>query len=181
MICPTCGWDNVPGNEACSHCQHSLTPLDRPSATNRIERSLMEDRVRDLCSNPPTTLGPNATIREAVDLMLEKNVGAVLVVDADQKLLGIFSERDLLKKIAGNYALWQNLRIGDFMTAKPATVSANDTLNFVLHKMDGGGYRHLPVLENGRPQRVVSVRDMMRFLIGMCDDPTRRPNTNGRH
>lgn len=170
MICPTCGWDNVPGNEACSHCQQSLTPLDRPAATNRVERSLMEDRVRDLGSEPPATLGPDATLGDAVDLMVQRDVGAVLVVDADRKLLGIFSERDFLKKIAGIQDPWRHLRLADFMTAKPASVSAQDTLNFVLHKMDGGGYRHLPVLENGQPQCMVSVRDMMRFVTRLCDE-----------
>src|SRR5438445_3317139 len=91
MICPTCGWDNVPGIEVCGHCQQDLTPLDRPCAGNRIERSLMEDQVLVLpCKNPATIIA-QATLREAIHLMLENNIGALMVVDDAGKLLGIFS------------------------------------------------------------------------------------------
>ena len=54
------------------------------------------------------------------------------------------------------------------MTAKPETVTAKDTLAFALHKMDVGGYRHLPVLHDGMPAGVISVRDMLRHITRMC-------------
>src|SRR6516162_9115712 len=98
MICPNCGWDNLPGNEECSNCQQDLTPLDRPVAQNRVERSLMEDRVSVLRPKPPVTVTPATTLRDAVAVMLAHNLGTVLVVDAEGKLAGILSERDLLKK-----------------------------------------------------------------------------------
>src|SRR5690349_20877050 len=101
MICPTCGWDNLPGNEECSHCQQDLTPLDRPTPNNCVERSLMEDPVAVLAPRSPVTLPATATVRQAIQTMLARNIGSVLLVDADGKLVGIFSERDLLKKVAG--------------------------------------------------------------------------------
>ena len=58
--------------------------------------------------------------------------------------------------------------VSRFMTARPETVTPADTLNFALHKMDAGGYRHVPVVENGRPVSVVSVRDMMRHITRLC-------------
>ncbi len=169
MICPTCGFDNVPGIEHCGHCQQDLTPLDRPCAGNRIERSLMEDQVLVLRPKNPATIPAGMPLREAIRRMLENNVGALMVVDDAGKLLGIFSERDLLKKVAGLIDDYAALPVGQFMTPKPETVTPTDTLNFVLHKMDGGGYRHVPVVDDGKPVNVVSVRDMLRYITKLCN------------
>jgi CBS domain-containing protein len=168
MICPTCGCDNLPGNEECSNCQQDLTPLDRPAPHNRVERSLMEDLVKALTPKAPVTLPASATVRDAIQTMLTRNIGAVLIVDADGKLAGIFSERDLLTKVAGLRADFSNLQVRDFMTPNPETVTDTDTLDFVMHKMDGGGYRHLPVVTSGRPSGVISVRDMLRHITRLC-------------
>jgi CBS domain-containing protein len=168
MICPTCGWDNLPGNEECSNCQQDLTPLDRPAAHNRVERSLMEDPVSALNPKAPVTVQATATVHEAIQTMLSCNIGSLLVVDPSGKLLGIFSERDLLTKVAGLQPSYATMPVRDFMTANPETVTAADTLNFALHKMDGGGYRHLPVLKDGRPVGVISVRDMLRHITRLC-------------
>src|ERR1700687_5258192 len=101
MICPTCSHDNLPGSEHCGNCLQDLTQLDRPAAHDRVERSLLEDAVRVLMEpRPAVTLPPTATAGEAVRLMLACDIGAVLIADADGKLRGIFSERDLLCKAA---------------------------------------------------------------------------------
>jgi CBS domain-containing protein len=164
MICPYCGHDNLPGDEVCSHCHGDLTQLDRPVAHNRIQRSLMEDPVSVLGLRMPSTVLPTATVGETVRLMLTRDIGALLVVDEGGNLVGIFSERDLLTKVAGVYQDFNHLPVSQFMTPKPETVSHRDTLAFALHKMDVGGYRHLPVIKDGRPVSVVSVRDMLRHL-----------------
>ena len=169
MICPTCGWDNVPGIETCGHCQQDLTPLDRPCAANRVERGLMEDQVLVLRPRSPTTISADTPLGDAIRLMLANNVGALLVVDDAGKLLGIFSERDLLKKVAGQIDGGAAVPVSQFMTPKPETVAPTDTLNFVLHKMDGGGYRHVPVVEDGKPVSVISVRDMLRYITKLCN------------
>jgi CBS domain-containing protein len=170
MICPTCGWDNLPGNEGCANCRQDLTLLDRPCAGSRVERSLMEDQVGVLDIQPPTTVLPATTVRQAIATMLERNVGALLVVDDHGKLIGIFSERDLLKKVAGIHVLYADMPVRSFMTSKPVTLARTDTLAFALCKMDGGGYRHVPVLEKGKPIGVVSVRDMLRHITRLCID-----------
>src|SRR5437868_2831111 len=168
MICPTCGWDNLPGNEECQNCQQDLTPLDRPVAQNRVERSLMEDPVSVLGPRDPVTVPPAATLADAMRVMRERNVGTVLVVDDAGRLQGIFSERDLLKKVVGLHADPGGLPVVQLMTANPETVTATDTLALALHKMDIGGYRHLPVLSDGRPSGVISVRDMLRHITRLC-------------
>ncbi len=168
MICPTCGCDNLPGNEECSNCLQALTPLDRPAPNNKVERSLMEDRVRALDPKKPVTLSADTTVRDAIATMLARNIGSVLIVDGDSKLVGIFSERDLLTKVAGLVDEYANRPVRDFMTPNPESVKATDTLDFVLHQMDGGGYRHLPVVKDGRPTGVISVRDMLRHITRLC-------------
>jgi CBS domain-containing protein len=170
MICPTCGWDNLPGNEECSNCLQDLTPLDRPVAQNRVERSLMEDPVSVLRPKPPITVLPTTTVRQAIQVMLSHNLGSLLVVDGSGKLVGILSERDLLKKVAPLPDPYAELQVEDIMTANPEAVTAEDTLAFALHKMDVGGYRHLPVLSAGKPAGVISVRDMLRHITRLCKE-----------
>ena len=77
MLCPTCSWDNLPGEESCVHCQQDMTLLDQPAATNQIERSLMEDQVKDLGKHTPLVVPTTTSVRTAIDLMLEHNVGAL--------------------------------------------------------------------------------------------------------
>jgi CBS domain-containing protein len=168
MICPHCGHDNLPGGEECSNCLMDLTQLDRPVANNRIERSLMEDPVVVLQPKKPVTVLPSATVRETIQLMLSKDIGALLVVSADNRLLGIFSERDLLCRVAGLHDGYADKPVREFMTANPETVTTRDTLAFALHKMDVGGYRHMPVLQDGQPTGVISVRDMLRHITRLC-------------
>jgi CBS domain-containing protein len=172
MICPNCGHDNLPGAEECSSCLQDLTQLDRPVAQNQVERSLMEDTVGGLRPAPALTVLATATVGEAIRAMIGHKVGALLVVDDEGKLLGIFSERDLLTKVAGERPDWQQLAVRGFMTANPETVTPSHTLAFALHKMDVGGYRHLPVMDEGKPVGVVSVRDMLRHITRVLNQST---------
>src|SRR5438445_3181557 len=121
MICPHCGHDNLPGGEECSHCQMDLTQLDRPIPSNRIERSLMDDPVRVLRPKRPVTVQPSTTVGNTIQMLLDNEIGALLVVNAEGELVGIFSERDLLAKVAGLYENYAELPIRMFMTADPET------------------------------------------------------------
>ena len=168
MICPNCGFDNLPGSEECGECKQDLTQLDQPYPQDRIERSLMENPVRVLGPRQPITVRPTTTIQDAIQMMLAHNIGALLVVDKDARILGIFSERDLLTKVAGLHEHYAELPVAQFMTHQPETVTADDTLAFAIHKMSIGGYRHLPVAAEGRPAGVVSVRDMLRHITRQC-------------
>jgi CBS domain-containing protein len=165
MICPQCGQDNVPGSENCSRCGQDLTQLDQPSAHDRVERSLIEERVSSLRPKRPVSLLPTATVGEAIRLMLEHNIGAVLVVNATGKLEGILSERDILLKVAGLREGYASLPVWQFMTPDPDTVAATDTLAFALDKMDSHDFRHLAVLDDEQPIGVISVRDMLRHIV----------------
>lgn len=170
MICPTCSHDNLPGSEHCANCLQDLTDLDRPTAQNRVERSLMEDPISILKPRPPVTAAPTATVAEALQIMLSGDIGALLIVDEAGKLLGIFSERDLLTKVASDVGDYAARPVRDFMTTGPEAVRESDSLAFALHKMDGGGYRHLPLLRDGEPIGMISVRDLLRHITQLCKD-----------
>jgi CBS domain-containing protein len=129
----------------------------------------MEDQVRLLGPRPAITLPPSATVAEAMRTMLDRNIGAVIVAGDDGRVAGIFSERDLLRKVAGLIPDYAGRPVSEFMTPSPLTVRPSDTLAFVLHTMDSGGYRHLPVLEGGRPVGMISVRDMLRHVTRLCE------------
>jgi CBS domain-containing protein len=171
VICPNCGFDNLPGSEECGRCQQDLTHLDRPSAHDRIERVLMEEAVGVLVPAKPVTVWPTTTLRQAIQTMVDHNVGAVLIVGDGGRLLGIFSERDVLLRVVGLRDRYEDLPVSLFMTQNPETVGLNDKLVFALHKMDGGDYRHLPVLQDGRPAGIISVRDILRHITRLCWEP----------
>src|SRR5258708_6770702 len=161
MICPNCGNDNLPGSEECNRCQQDLTQLDQPVAQNSVERSLMEESVRALNPHTPLTIRPTMTAQEAARIMLEKDVGALLVVDEAGTLLGIFSERDLLKRVAADFDRLKDSPVSNFMTPKPEAVTVEDTLAFAVHKMDVRGYRHPPLLSARPPAGLTSPRGFL--------------------
>ncbi|MBX7102667.1 MAG: CBS domain-containing protein [Gemmataceae bacterium] len=134
-----------------------------------MESSLLADRVGALKPRRPVTVSITANMRDTVALMIDEKVGAVLVVDADGKLTGIFSERDLLTWVADlPPEKLESHQVSEFMTNAPDTVSPDDTLALALQRMDVGKYRHLPVVEDGRPTGVISVRDLVRHITRLC-------------
>jgi CBS domain-containing protein len=129
----------------------------------------MADTVASLNPRPPVTVQPTDKIGRAIWEMCERKVGAVLVTTPDGALLGILTERDFLTKIAGQAGA-HDLPVEQFLTPRPESVSPSDSLAFALGKMDAGGYRHLPVVDSGKPVGVISVRDLLRHVTSMCQD-----------
>jgi CBS domain-containing protein len=101
--------------------------------------------------------GPEATVNEAAWLMREGNVGAILVVD-EGRLIGIFTERDALVRVIACGRDPATVRLSEVMTRDPTTVAPEETFGYALLLMYERGFRHLPVVESGRPIGVVSAR-----------------------
>jgi len=144
-----------------------LVHLDEPALHDRVQRNLMTEPVAVLCPREPVTVEVEANLGEAVRQMISERVGAVLVTGREGVLVGILTERDFLTKIAGQPG-FGSLAVRDFMTPGPETVAPTDSLAFALGKMDAGGYRHLPVVADGKPVGVVSVRDILRHITRVC-------------
>lgn len=101
--------------------------------------------------------GPDASVDEAARRMRDGRVGAVLVVEGD-RLVGIFTERDAVTRVIACGRDPAAVRLDEVMTRDPTTVTAEETFGYALLVMYERGFRHLPVLEGGRPIGVVSAR-----------------------
>lgn len=110
------------------------------------------------------TISPNATVLEAIKIMADKGVGA-LVVAEDEKLLGIFSERDYTRKIALMDRSSNNTLVADIMTAKVITVNLSHTVEECLGLMTDRHLRHLPVLENDKLVGFISIGDLVKAAM----------------
>ena len=168
MICPACEHNNLPGSEYCRNCYSDLTHVERPVVYDRVERSLLEDTVSVLAPPEAICLPPDATVGYAIRVLLDRNIGALPIVDKTGNLLGIFSERDLLTRVAGDRDDYAVRPVSEYMTPTPETVRDTDPLALVLHKMHVGGYRHLLVLRQGKVLGMISVRDMLRHVTDLC-------------
>ena len=163
IVCPSCGHENLEGAETCEHCQHSLSGLDLSPATG-IEAALAADSLASLSPKSPVTVTPEDSVRDVLKTMVEKSVGCVVVADADG-VKGIFSERDVVKRIGSNIDEHGDKPVREFMTPNPGTLHPEDKVAFAVQRMDLGGYRHVPVVDsNDQLTGVISVRDILHYL-----------------
>jgi CBS domain-containing protein len=135
---------------------------DQP-AQRELRSILQSTRVGDLELTPCPILQPTATVAEAAAGMRQESHGSALVC-AVGKVVGIFTERDLLRVIAADRGL--NMPLSNVMTNNPKTVTTADTLFEVARSMDEGGYRRLPVVDAvGVPTAIVDVKSLVHFLV----------------
>jgi len=129
-----------------------------------LSRNLRIDSVSRLDPSPPRAIDVAAPVADAVRLMREANVGCLLVT-ANERLVGIFTERDLLTRVLARGASL-NTPMRECMTANPVTVSPKDPVRTAVRRMEEGGYRHLPVVgENGCPVGILSARQVVHYLV----------------
>src|SRR5687768_16233626 len=108
----------------------------------------------------PITAPSRLTVSEAARLMKDRNIGALMVVEED-RLVGMFTERDGLFRVLAAGLDARETRLSDVMTPKPQTISHASGFTVALQMMHDGRYRHLPVVEDGRVIGIVSVRDAL--------------------
>ncbi|MHB8421067.1 MAG: CBS domain-containing protein [Myxococcales bacterium] len=132
----------------------------------RIRGAILTEPIQRLLKGPAVTVPLTATLQEAVRTLQEKHIGCVLVVGADGRLAGIFTERDLLAKVAGRPVDLAKARVADHMTARPETQRAGDKVAWALNKMHQGGFRHVPIVDaGGKPVGLLSVKDIVDFIV----------------
>jgi len=109
-------------------------------------------------------IAPSVTVSQAVDEMNEKGVGALLVVDRDERPLGIFTERDVLRRVVGEGRDPLHTRVADVMTHDLIVISPSMTVSAAMAVMTQSRCRHLPVMDNGRVMGMVSIGDLTRWV-----------------
>ncbi len=118
-------------------------------------------RIRELLNGRETYLvTSNQSAQEAGRFMLEKNVGALPVMEND-RLVGVLSERDLVRRILMQGRDWSATKVAEVMTPDPLTVSSTEELHECMLLMKRHGFRHLPVVDDGKLVGFLSLRDLL--------------------
>lgn len=163
MICPTCGYDNIQGEDQCAQCGTDLLDQDIPVPKEGIQRNILEDTLEILCTHPPTTVMADTPLREVLRLMTTKKIGSV-VVGTQVPLRGIFTERDFLYKVAGKNVDLDNTTVGELMTQQVVTLPSDKPIAAALHAMSVQEIRHLPLIKDGKLLEILSVHDILNYL-----------------
>jgi len=129
-----------------------------------LAKNLKIECVSRLHPAPPLRIRPQQTVAEAVELMRREGVGCVLVCEGE-RIMGILTERDLLRRVlAPGKPL--TVPVAECMTANPVAVHPKESIGAAIRRMEEGGYRHLPVVDElGRAKGVLSVKQIVRYLV----------------
>ena len=120
--------------------------------------------------NAVITIEPTVPLGDAVKILDEHGIGAAVITDADQHVLGILSERDIVRTLARNVRAGGACRlcdesVGQVMTREVRTCTQSDTVHEIMERMTAGKFRHLPVVERGRLVGIVSIGDVVNYQL----------------
>ena len=113
---------------------------------------------------PTLTLSSNNTVRQALQLMADKNIGAIVIKDQD-KLIGIFSERDYARKVVLMGKNSTDTKLAEVMSKEVITISSDMQIDACMQLMTDKRVRHLPVVDNGKSIGIISIGDVVRLMI----------------
>ena len=115
-----------------------------------------------------TTTEPAATLESGIGILAERGIGALVVLGADQRVIGILSERDVVRALAERGAGALTEPLARVMTRKISTCTQSDTVDFIMEQMTSNKFRHVPVVEEERLVGIVSIGDVVKHtLMGM--------------
>jgi CBS domain-containing protein len=145
-----------------------IDALDIEGDVQEIRGALFNDTITVLGPAEPICLHESATVSEAIERMLARRQAGVLVVDGEGRLTGIFTERDVLTRVAGRGRDARTTHLGEVMTRDPQALVPGDRIAYAVHSMSVAGYRTVPLVDaERRPVGVVTVSDVIRWLAGL--------------
>ncbi len=163
MLCPVCRHDNFEGEDTCTNCGADLSAADVPQPAIEFRDTILGSHLDALGVGEPSIVEPGIPVGDALRLMHDAGTDCLLVCERD-RLVGIFTDRDAVVKVAGKGVAAAEVR--DFMTPDPVVLRPDDRLAVAIHKMAVGGFRHVPVVDAaGRPTAVVSAADVFRHIV----------------
>ncbi len=138
---------------------------ERPEDMTALEHSLTTDALQELNPHAPLVVEEGTTLDVIVGRMRAENVGSMLVVNTDGLLTGVFTERDVLNRVACRVENLAEVQVDEFMTRNPVTLQQEDLIAHALYLMSNFGFRHIPLVDNdGKPTGVVSFRDVVNYI-----------------
>jgi CBS domain-containing protein len=142
-------------------------PEARVVDERRLGQAILGAAIEELEPQPPVSVPAGASVRDAVELMQRHGIGAVLVLDDRGRVEGIFTERDVLRRVA--LARTELTRpVADLMTPSPECLGLQDGVAFALNRMIVGGFRHVPIVDDaGAPVAVLSLREVVSFIVSL--------------
>ncbi|MAE64788.1 MAG: hypothetical protein CMJ18_11020 [Phycisphaeraceae bacterium] len=141
-----------------------LSRYEAPTYRDELERAMCEEPVTAVQTRPAPTISADATVREAMQLLDDLDI-ACLLVTRDDRLAGVFTERDVLQRVAGRFGEVGDLPVEAFMTTDPIVVYETDDVATATCVMATNGLRHVPVLDvEGAVLGIVSPRRLTEFL-----------------
>ena len=149
-------------NTATGEFQDPLENYDSPAYDDPLEHALIEETVSAIRHEPFATIPPDTPVQRAMATLASLRIGCLLVAEGEH-LVGVFSNRDVLVKVADEYEQPKDQPVSQFMTADPVYVYDTDSSAAALCVMAVSGYRHVPVLDMDQaivgivsPQRVTA-------------------------
>ena len=119
------------------------------------------------------TIEPNATLGAAVELLAEKRIGAVVIVGADRRIVGILSERDIVRALAEQGRKALDEPVSAAMTRKVSTCHERETISSIMERMTTGKFRHMPVVDQGRLVGIISIGDVVKHRVHEMEHESR--------
>ena len=165
MLCPACGFENLPGVDFCQECLSSLTHLDdslSAKTESRIEKAILKEKVYQILSKSSTVVAPNTSLKDVIKLMSENELYSVIIAE-NNEIKGIFTERSFVRRAAFGFPENSDHEIEEFMAHDPVILKSTDNTVNALHLMFVAGYSYAIIDEN--PPRVISIRDILRYVI----------------
>jgi CBS domain-containing protein len=166
MRCPACGFDNVIGAEICDNCGSDIWGRDIPVQAPAFHGQLLGEHLDELGAPQPLLVAEDTPAAAVVARMQETEMDCALVMQGD-RLVGIFTDRDAVLKAAGKAS--DDIAVRELMTPDPVVLRHDDAIAVAIHKMAVGGFRHIPIVEDGRPTGVVTARDVFHHLARSLD------------
>ncbi len=137
----------------------------KPERMTAMQDELTQSPISTLHPRAPITVDASASLEKAIRQMNAHKIGCLLVTDTNDKLLGIFTEKDVLMRVVGLVDNLAAAQVADFMTANPIALNADLPIAQALYEMSMHGFRHVPLVDdNHRPEGIISFRDVVRHL-----------------
>ncbi len=121
--------------------------------------------IIDIKGGDVVTLEPSVSLDTAAKLLAERRIGAVVVLGADDRVVGILSERDIVREIADRGVAAMQAPVSQVMTRKVVTCTLDETLHSIMERMTAGKFRHVPVIDQGRLAGIISIGDVVKHRI----------------